>query len=175
MGIVGRASSVPHTVVIGCELIAYAVSLKNTVYRCFNIGRVEVIRNRLRIRLGCADGMEHRTERATLLELRVSGINLVDIVSVRLIFGDKTPDMFDHSSTPTSGRPATEVKRESTAARAAELATSTQFTSPIATAVPMVATAVCARVLTARIPAALNQVFQFFIAIILSCLGNDFP
>ena len=42
------------------------------------------------------------------------------------------------------------------------LPTITQFTSPSTALVPMVATAVCATVLTARTAAALPHCFQFF-------------
>ena len=63
----------------------------------------------------------------------------------------------------SSGRPATLVSRLRIPARTLALATISQFTSPSATAVPMVATAVCATVLMARTPAALIQFFQFLI------------
>jgi hypothetical protein len=46
--------------------------------------------------------------------------------------------------------------------------TATQFTSPSTADVPIVAIAVWDTVLTARTPAALIQVFQFFIIPILS-------
>ena len=63
------------------------------------------------------------------------------------------PGAFYFSSsvpTGTSGRPAMLVSRLSTPESAAALATIIQLTSPIAAAVPTVATAVCAMVFTAR-------------------------
>ncbi len=57
----------------------------------------------------------------------------------------------------SSGSPATLVSRDNTPASAAAEATIAQLTSPRTAAVPIVATAVCATVLIARIPAAFNQ------------------
>nr|DAM06522.1 MAG TPA: hypothetical protein [Caudoviricetes sp.] len=61
----------------------------------------------------------------------------------------------------SSGRPATLVSRLSTPASAEALATTAQLTSPSTALVPIVATAVCATVFTARIAAALSHFFQF--------------
>lgn len=60
-----------------------------------------------------------------------------------------------------SGRPATLVSRDNSPAKAAAETTATQLTSPSTAAVPIVATAVCATVLTARTPAAYNQFIIF--------------
>ena len=68
-------------------------------------------------------------------------------------------------SSGTSGMPATLVSRLKMPARTDEDSTSFQFTSPMAADVPMVATAVWATVLMARMPAALNQAFQSLMCI----------
>jgi hypothetical protein len=57
----------------------------------------------------------------------------------------------------SSGKPATLVSIDKIPAKREADPTASQLTSPIATLVPMVAIAVCAIVLTARIPAATNQ------------------
>ena len=57
----------------------------------------------------------------------------------------------------SSGKPAADVSRDRIPASAAVDPTNTQFISDIATVVPMVATAVCAMVFTALIPAALTH------------------
>ena len=67
----------------------------------------------------------------------------------------------DDYSSLTSGRPATEVSRDRMPARADALATITQFTSPNTALVPMVATAVCATVFSALMPAAFSHCLKF--------------
>nr|DAU37772.1 MAG TPA: hypothetical protein [Caudoviricetes sp.] len=64
------------------------------------------------------------------------------------------------SSGHSSGIPAREVSRDSTPASREALPTIIQSTSDITAVVPMVATAVCATVFSARMPAALIQFFQ---------------
>nr|DAG08866.1 MAG TPA: hypothetical protein [Caudoviricetes sp.] len=64
------------------------------------------------------------------------------------------------SSGHSSGIPAREVSRDSTPASREALPTMSQFTSDSTADVPMVATAVCATVFSARMPAALIQFFQ---------------
>jgi hypothetical protein len=59
----------------------------------------------------------------------------------------------------TSGKPATDVKMDNTPANTDADATITQSTPPNTLAVPIVATAVCATVLIARIPAHFNHFF----------------
>ena len=59
------------------------------------------------------------------------------------------------SSFLTSGRPATEVRRDRRPAKAAAEQTTAQFTSDRIAEVPIVAIAVCATVFKARMPAAL--------------------
>lgn len=69
----------------------------------------------------------------------------------------------------TSGRPARLVRSESTAARTAADATMVQFTSPRTAAVPIVATAVCAIVFIARVPAAAHHfLFVRFVIFLFS-------
>ena len=81
-----------------------------------------------------------------------------------------------HSPSFSSGKPATDVKRDRMPASAAAETTATQLTSPITTEVPIMATAVCATVLTALIPAALAQVLKlFFILIRSSFRCNSYP
>jgi hypothetical protein len=64
------------------------------------------------------------------------------------------------SSGHSSGIPAREVSSERTPASREALPTMSQFTSNSTADVPMVATAVCATVFSARMPAALIQFFQ---------------
>ena len=71
----------------------------------------------------------------------------------------------------TSGSPATDVKTDSTPASRAALPTAIQLTSCITAATPIVATAVCAMVLTARTVAAFAQSFQFLM--LCSFLGRQ--
>ena len=74
----------------------------------------------------------------------------------------------------SSGRPATLVSRDSTPASADAEATRGQLTSPMAAAVPMVATAVWATVLTARTPAAFTHFFASLMLFhLLSILLSD--
>ena len=68
----------------------------------------------------------------------------------------------------SSGRPAMLVSRLRTPDSAAALPTIAQLTSPITAAVPTVATAVCATVFTARIPAALIHLLQYALSITIS-------
>ena len=78
-----------------------------------------------------------------------------------------------HSGSSSSGIPAREVRREATAAKAAVLATTRQSTDSMVAAAGSRATAVCAKVRRARIPAALNQIFQ--LRIDTSFSGEDGP
>ena len=57
----------------------------------------------------------------------------------------------------TSGSPATDVSSDRIPASSAALPTMIQLTSPMTADVPMVATAVCATVLIARMPEAFSQ------------------
>lgn len=62
-----------------------------------------------------------------------------------------------HAPSFTSGNPATEVRRESSPASADALRTTRQSTALRTALEPIVAMAVCATVLTARIPAAFHH------------------
>ena len=70
----------------------------------------------------------------------------------------------------TSGNPATLVNNDKTPANADADNTIIQLTSPITAAVPIVATAVCATVLMALIPALLIHSIQYSLLLIFLIL-----
>ena len=67
-----------------------------------------------------------------------------------------------------SGKPAQDVSKDATPISAAVPITVFQSTCVIIAAAGSIATAPCAIVFTARIPAALNHAFPFFITLLLS-------
>lgn len=68
----------------------------------------------------------------------------------------------------SSGIPANDVKSEETPASAAVPATTFQSTAVMDAAAGSIATAVCATVLIALVPASFNHFFQSLMAILLS-------
>nr|DAI40516.1 MAG TPA: hypothetical protein [Caudoviricetes sp.] len=114
-------------------------------------------------------GFGHFTPKAVLVT-----VNLYCRVSVqkeRPAVSRRAPS-FRPYSVFSSGRPATLVSRLSTPASAEALATTAQLTSPSTALVPIVATAVCATVFTARIAAALIHFFQFLMMVFPSSFDS---